>query len=60
MTLRKLGPLISQSVRESIVCLENVKKLDSTREEGSDSVIQPSAIDGSYGITMDHFVNDLS
>ena len=60
VTLWERGPLISESVRESVVCSENVKKLDSTREKGSDSVIQPSVIYGSCRITMDHFVNDLS
>ena len=60
MTLRKQGFLISQSVHEYIVCSEDVKKLNLIGEKGSDHVIQPSAVYGSYGITMNHFVDELS
>ena len=59
-TLRKHSPLISQSVREYIVCLEDVKKLNSIGEKGSDLVIHPSADYGSCGITMNHFVDNFS
>ena len=60
MTLRKQGPLISQSVRENIVCSEDVKKLNMSGEMGSDSIKQTSAFYGSCGITMYHFIDDLS
>ena len=60
MNLREGGPLILQCVRDCIICSQNVEEFDFACEEESDSVIQPSAIDGSCGITMDHFVNELS
>ena len=60
ITLGKQGPLISQSDHEYIVYSEDVRKLNSIGEMGSDPVIQPSTIYGSCGITMNHFLDDLS
>ena len=60
ITFRKQGPLVSQSIREYIVCSEDVKKLNMSGEMGGDSIKQPSAFYGSCGITMNHFTDGLS
>ena len=60
IALGKQGPFISQSVRKNIVCLEDVKKLNMIGEMGSDPTKKPSAFYGSCGITMNHFIDDLS
>ena len=59
ITLGKKGPLIIHIIHDNIVCSEDVEKLNLAREMGRDPIIQPSAIYGSCGITMNHFVDDL-
>ena len=60
IALGKQGPFIYQSVRENIVWSKDVKELNMFGEMGSDHIIQPSAIYGSSGITMNYFIDDLS
>ena len=60
IALGKQCPFIIQSVCKNIVCLEDVKKLNMIGEMGSDPIKQPSAFYGSYGITMNQFIDDLS
>ena len=37
-----------------------MEEFDYAHEEESDSVLQPSAIDGAYSVTRDHFEDDVS
>ena len=60
MALREGGPLISQCIRESIICSSNVEESDSAYKEGSNSIVHPFAIDGACRVAGDHFVYDVS
>ena len=60
MTLREGGPLISQCVCECIIFSQNMEEFNSACKEGSNSVVQPSTVDGSCRVAGDHFVYDMS